>query len=404
VGSADQSTSIEALFGSSMPTGSRGSGKQVGALPEEPARNGLNMRTRERSWGEPDCEHAGALSLSSNRTLARRTSNPRGRLYQCLLPSAREPAAARPDKGPSADGERARPAAERTGHDEHALAGRAAPAVARASGGPIGAASHYPPTQKGSRLNATWRLAVVVLLGLMADTAQAGLFDKKVDPKDLVGVQRVAVLVHLGDTFHVFWLGLTVFNNKAFDVPVPQWGIDPFVLQTIQAEFKSQGRFTAEQLDVSGLDLPTLYAKRYAIAGSKEVIAALLAQAKQQGVDALLIVDMYKWTELHRFQGPGFGVISHTLYPKGHPHGCVYTSFMSSLFRVDSGKRLQWAAQPEPCEISARDQFELKDSWDLYTQEEQAAFEATVKDRVRENLQSQLTDLSLVAAPPAAAH
>jgi hypothetical protein len=240
---------------------------------------------------------------------------------------------------------------------------------------------------------------IAALLGLAAATAQAGFFDKKVNPKDLAGVHRVAVLAHLGDTFHVYWVGLTIFNSRRFDVPVPQWGIDPFVVQIVQGDLTSDGHFTGEPLEVSGLDLPALYRKRNAIADSKDVMTALLARAKQQGADALLVVEPYDWRQTRPFNSPGFGITSRKLYPKGHPHGCIYTSFMSSLFRIDTGERLQWIVQPLPCDISPRDEFELKEAWDQYTPDEQVSFETTVKDRIRERLASQLADLALVAAP-----
>ncbi|MBS0380655.1 MAG: hypothetical protein JSS29_19405 [Proteobacteria bacterium] len=301
---------------------------------------------------------------------------------------------------PGVDGERARPAPQRIIKADRREAGRAAPEGSCVSRKLNGAAI-------GLRFRGWIRRwvafsAIAAVLGLAAAPVQAGFFDKKVDPKELVGVHRVAVLAHLGDTFHVFWVGLLVVGNaKSFEVPVPQWGIDPFVIQTVQDDLKAAGQFSAVALEVSGLDLPALYQKKNAIADNKEVMTILLERAKQQGADALLIVELFDWGRTHPFNSPGFGVTSRRYYPQGHPHGCIYTSFMSSLFRVDTGKRLQWIVQPAPCDISSRDQFELRDAWDQYTTEQQEAFERTTKDRIREHLEAQLSDLALIPAPKA---
>lgn len=233
---------------------------------------------------------------------------------------------------------------------------------------------------------------LTIFLGLVAaGVAQGGLFSHKPDPHDLAGLQHVVVFARLGDTFHASWVGLTIFNNKFFDAPVPEWGIDPFVEQTVHDDLAALGHFSADPLDVSGLDLPTLYRKKGAVTNSKEVIAVLLERAKQQGADALLIVDVWHWQETHPFHGTGFGAYRRDFYPSG----CIYTAFMTTLFRVDSAKRVMTAAEPPPCEVSKTDAFEKKKSWDDYSAEEKAAFESAVKQKVRETLAGHLSQLGL---------
>jgi hypothetical protein len=122
----------------------------------------------------------------------------------------------------------------------------------------------------------------------------------------------------------------------------------------------------------------------------------MLERARKQGADALLIVDLSRWRDTYPFHGFGFGAFRRTLVSKG----CVYTSFMTTLFRVDSGKRVGGVADP-PCEISATDSFQIKDAWNQYTPEEQAAFESSVKQKVRETLATDLTQLGLMSSSPA---
>jgi hypothetical protein len=147
---------------------------------------------------------------------------------------------------------------------------------------------------------------------------------------------------------------------------------------------------------VTGLDLPALYQKSGAVTNSKEVVAVMLEQARKQGADSLLIVEMVRWGEIRPFHGNGFGAFNRSLFP----NGCIYTSFMSTLFRVDTGKRVKSEAEPEPCEVSKTDHFEMKPAWDQYTPEERATFEAVVKEKIRAALASQLNQLSLTPPGP----
>jgi hypothetical protein len=137
MGSAVQSRSIDVLSGPAAPTGSRASAKLLGSLIHEPPPISVSRRTRERSWRERDREHGSVRTGPPIGIQA--ICRPLGRLVRIRLPSAREAARARSREGPSSAAERARPAAQKTCSGEQPLAGRAAPTVARASGGAIGA-------------------------------------------------------------------------------------------------------------------------------------------------------------------------------------------------------------------------------------------------------------------------
>lgn len=152
------------------------------------------------------------------------------------------------------------------------------------------------------------RRLVIVYVLLAASPAFAGLFEHEVKPSDMDGIHRMAVHVRLGDTFHANFVGTTVFTNKLFDVPVPQWGIDSYTTGQIVEAMNVRGRFPAESLDVSHLNVQHLYHKRGAILGSREVEAILLEQAKQQGADALMVVEMVEPGANFRFQSAGYGV------------------------------------------------------------------------------------------------
>ena len=235
------------------------------------------------------------------------------------------------------------------------------------------------------------------LLTLLASSsAAAGLFTHGASVQDLDGIHRMAVHVRMGDTFHAIFIGTTVFNNKAFDAPVPQWAMDHYVSDQVVQIMKLRGRFPAEPLAVADLDLPALYQKSGAILASKEVVGTLLAQARQQGADALLVVEMAPASENAPFYKAGFGLMRRSAF--GLTTGCAYAQFTVALFRVDSGKRLagRWA---QPC-VNAAEKFTQKASWDQYSAEEQAALEAADKHEVMGKLTLAMQDFKLMKDMP----
>jgi hypothetical protein len=63
----------------------------------------------------------------------------------------------------------------------------------------------------------------------IASSAPAGLSGDGSTEKDFEGIHRVAIVSFLGDTFHGILIGTTVFQNKAFDAPVPEWVMNTLV-------------------------------------------------------------------------------------------------------------------------------------------------------------------------------
>jgi len=235
-----------------------------------------------------------------------------------------------------------------------------------------------------------------LLTFLASNHAAAGLFSHSVSAQDLDGIQRMAVHVRMGDTFHARFIGTTVFNNKGFDAPVPQWAMDRYVADQVAEIMKLRGRFAAESLSVADLDLPSLYQKSGAILASKEVVATLLDRGRQQGADALLVVEMAPPSENAPFYPAGFGLMRRSAF--GLTTGCAYAQFTVALFRVDSGKQIarQWAA---PC-ANSPEKFPQKASWDQYSAEEQAALEAADKHEIIGKLTLAMQDFKFMKDMP----
>jgi len=281
-------------------------------------------------------------------------------------------------------------ASQSTHLDAASTTRRAAPEGPRASGELNGAPSHNSP---GPATGLVRRLALLAAIWLAAESAQAGLFGPDTDSRGLSGVQKIAVFSRLGDSFHGRWVGVTAFNNKFFDAPVPDWAIEPFIQQSVKETLSADAMpRSAEALDTSGLDLKVLYTKSGAVTFSNEVVGTLLDQARKQGADALLVIEMAGWGGPYQFESAGFGVFRN---PFG---GCIYTAFMATVFRTDSGKRAGSTAEPPPCVSSKTDSFEVKATWDEYSPEQKTAFETAVKQKIRERLTIQFRHLGLISS------
>ena len=152
-----------------------------------------------------------------------------------------------------------------------------------------------------------------------------------------------------------------------------------------------RGRFPAESLDVSHLNVQHLYHKRGAILGSREVEAILLEQAKQQGADALMVVEMVEPGANFRFQSAGYGVFLQG--DLGLSMGCVYSSFNTVIFSVVTGKRLAWGGEP-PRQASLINPTNRTHGISTRP-EQQAAFETAVKDKLRQKLLLRMSEYKL---------
>jgi hypothetical protein len=220
-------------------------------------------------------------------------------------------------------------------------------------------------------------VTVLALMFAAVHTASAGLFSGPSE-KDLEGIHRVAVVTFLGDTFHGIQIGTTVFQNKYFDAPVPQWQMNDRANEEVVRTMALRGLFPAEALKIGDLPVPSLYRKPKDMRVSGEGLQKLLDLAKQQGDEALLIVQQTDGGDNFPFHKPGFGLFRRGAF--GMTTQCAYVSFFMELVRVDTGKSIVRRGQ-EPCYASP-EKFEWKPSWDQYSAEEQAALEASVKDHL----------------------
>jgi hypothetical protein len=233
-----------------------------------------------------------------------------------------------------------------------------------------------------------WIYASLLAL-LVSGPAGAGLFGPS--EKDFASLHRVAVVSLLGDTFYSVLVGTLVIQNTTHDFPVPQWDINGFARDEAVRLLSEKGRFKGEPLALEGLDERTLYRKPDDYAISAAGVEKLVALARQQGFDGVLVLDRYLWRDF-QFYTPGFGVMRRTMF--GQSGGCVYVSMLLNVYRVDSGQSVV-ARPPPPCKGLNLD-FEPRATLEAYSAEEQLALAAAVKAQVNKGLESTLTDMKLL--------
>jgi len=122
---------------------------------------------------------------------------------------------------------------------------------------------------------------------------------------------------------------------------------------------------------------------------SDKMNAVLLAQARMQGADTLLVVIPVQ--NAHSNAKPGFGLEGGTAF--GTLHECFIVSVGIFVSRVSDGHSL--ARQfPDPCAMKST-QFQLKHSWSEYAVEEQSALQEAVGRAVALQMDEMLDNLRL---------
>jgi len=134
--------------------------------------------------------------------------------------------------------------------------------------------------------------AVVILFLVSVAPAFAGLFTTALSPEDASQLKHVAVVSVLGNTLHARQIGLTVFGNKGFDAPVPDWGLDADVRKYMQERIVASGRIKG---DVEPLEVAVSERK------------AMLALARDKGFDAIVAV-LPEQDPNDRLLPPGLGI------------------------------------------------------------------------------------------------
>jgi hypothetical protein len=218
--------------------------------------------------------------------------------------------------------------------------------------------------------------ATAVLLVALTSAAYAGLFTTALSTEDASQLKRVAVVSVLGDTLRARQVGLTVFGNKSFDAPIPDWALDADVRALMQVRIIASGRIKGivEPLVVSTSDRKTI-----------------LALARDGGFDAV-VAALPEEDPNDRFLAPGPGTMYKSVLGLNHLRAC--DGMVVRIWRVSNGKQIAYS-HPDQCTqlpIAAV----WHDKWSDYTDAEKHTTLELVQSFVHQQIMRALSDLRLL--------
>lgn len=232
-----------------------------------------------------------------------------------------------------------------------------------------------------------------LFLLLLLSPASAGLFSSKLSDGDAAGIHKVAVLSCLGDTLYVDSIGLTAFNNKGFQAPVPQWNMDSSITEHVTEMMRLRGRWPAEALNIGFEQLGWHQFGGYS-GFSHEGRHRMVEQARAQGADAVLVVCREENPHDSHVKA-GFGLYSHSLL--GKEHQSLLASYYVMILGVPSDKVLA-QQHPDPL-VPQKTALPMRASWELYTPEEQAGLESDLRKFIYSGLDQALETMNVLRPP-----
>jgi hypothetical protein len=216
-----------------------------------------------------------------------------------------------------------------------------------------------------------------LLLLVLVGPASAMRFTlPKLAPEDAAQIKRLAVVSVLGDKLRIAKAGVIVFQNKSFDVPVPDWGLDAHIRSYMQERIVASGRING---NVESLVVP------------KSDKTAILDLARQQGFDAVIGAMPERGPPP---QGQFVGYSPTVLFWGGMgPYACDGMAIY--IWRVSDGKEIG-LSQPIQCDFSRPlDRVTWHSSWGEFTEAEKQKCVESVKNFVEEQIVLAFADQKL---------
>jgi hypothetical protein len=149
---------------------------------------------------------------------------------------------------------------------------------------------------------------------------------------DIKKIKSVAVVSLLDSKMNYVFVGTTVYQNNLKFVEVKKWGLRQQAEQIAVRELKKNPQFTR----VAVLDKPNPGPD----ANAKDGYKTLLAQAKAQGFDTLVLITPTAYDNAPLLPA-GYGLEHASRFAlKDHTH--VYILAMARVHDTNSGERLAW--------------------------------------------------------------
>jgi hypothetical protein len=216
---------------------------------------------------------------------------------------------------------------------------------------------------------------VAVIFGFACHQASAGIFSSGLTEADIASFKRVAVISALGDTLMGRSIGLTVFNNKSFKTTLPNRDLDDSFTAEMKSTIIASGRIKGE---VAALATTSLDSE------------SILAAAREQGFDAVLLMQPAEDTQFH-MNDPGLSVWR----TGGGQKSFTCNSMRIAVLRVSDAKQLA-SASDYHCPSFSNLPF-WHNSWEEYTDEQQATVFTAMKAFVSHQIDEALKKLKLHA-------
>lgn len=232
-----------------------------------------------------------------------------------------------------------------------------------------------------------FRVSAIAYMTLAFVLSGCSTFNIKrgVSDDDLASTKRVGVVSVLGDKFQGVYVGTTVFTNKSFFAPVPEWGIDRTAREETLVLLKKNTRFEAAAVDLGGLSVDEILENEG---------AALWKAAEQQKFDRLVILSPGV-SDNYRNAHSGYGYYEKSFF--GSSDKCIYAAYIVYVYDVASKKPIAWEwGGGGPCVHKYEGELKFKDAFDKYSAEEKSALKTEVESNIKDGMVYSLKKLYLL--------
>ena len=211
-------------------------------------------------------------------------------------------------------------------------------------------------------------------------------------------ISRVGVVSLLGDTFHAEHTGLTAFNQRSYDVEVPEWQIDQDVTEYLVAKLTS-ANLSAGSVNIEPNRVKDFY-RLWPLQQKRRMDSSkfnqLFTLASAQGYDTLVVmIPTFEPSGLYSFVNNTYGFSERTAL--GRSNRSAWGAFILRVFDVGTRKQLANAAGI-PAEKFDND-IEWKSNFESYSAEEKAELKRRIEERLRGQIDAAFSETHLFAAP-----
>ena len=212
---------------------------------------------------------------------------------------------------------------------------------------------------------------------------------REVSVDDLKKIKRIAIVSSMGDEFTMTFIGSNIFANKTESVQIKDWKIDSEAEKTMIKNLLTSKKYEKVELLKGKFSRTELQ--------SKEMRLPLLALAKEQGFDSILILMPTSYDNAKMIR-PGYGMQRH--HAQESPGPFVYMLASLNLFDVETGKQIawQWSFNPWDQKPGIYDTAKVpwKEQFKNFKKSEKTLIQKSLKNRIDDGLNYSIAALRLI--------